>query len=90
VIGNDQLAREHALDHEQTDVAAARSSEAGHVPGTHAEAMGPYDERALGLRATVLGQQRAEVGIGVQEPNRLVPGGAPCRAVAAYGCGRNE
>jgi hypothetical protein len=39
--------------------------------------MGPDDERALGLRATVLGQQRAEVGIGVQEPNRLVPGAAP-------------
>jgi hypothetical protein len=52
--------------------------------------MGPYDERALGLRATVLGQQRPEVGIGVEEPNRLVSGAAPGRAVAAYGCGRNE
>jgi hypothetical protein len=39
--------------------------------------MGPHDERALGLRTTVLGQQPAEVGIGVEEPNRLVPGGAP-------------
>jgi hypothetical protein len=39
--------------------------------------MGPYDERAFGLRATVVGQQRAEVGIGVQKPNRLVSGGAP-------------
>jgi hypothetical protein len=39
--------------------------------------MGPHDERALGLRATVLGQQRAEVGIGVEEPNRLVPRCAP-------------
>jgi hypothetical protein len=39
--------------------------------------MGPYDERALGLRATVLGQQRAEVGIGIQKPNRLVSRGAP-------------
>ena len=77
MVGDDQLAREHALDHEQTDVAAARPSEARHVPGAHAEAVGPYDERALGLRATVLGQQRAEVGIGVQKPNRLVPGGAP-------------
>ena len=50
MIGNDQLAREHALDHEQSDVAAARTPEAGHVPGTHAEAMGPYDERALFMR----------------------------------------
>ena len=48
-------------------------AEARHVPGAHAEAMGPHDERALGLHATVLGQQRAEVGIGVQKPNRLVP-----------------
>jgi hypothetical protein len=39
--------------------------------------MGPDDERALGLRPTVLGQQRAEVGIGVKKPNRLVPRGAP-------------
>jgi hypothetical protein len=52
--------------------------------------MGPDDERALGLRATVLRQKRAEVGIGIEKPNRLVPGGAPCGAVAADGCGRNE
>jgi hypothetical protein len=39
--------------------------------------MGPYDERALGLCATVLGQKRAEVGIGVQKPNRLVSRCAP-------------
>jgi hypothetical protein len=90
MIGDDQLAGEHALDDEKTDVAAARPAEAGHVPGAHTEAMGPYDERALGLRATVLGQQRPEVGIGVEEPNRLVSGAAPGRAVAAYGCGRNE
>jgi hypothetical protein len=39
--------------------------------------MGSYDEGPLGLRTTVLGQQRAKIGIGVQEPNRLMPGGAP-------------
>jgi hypothetical protein len=39
--------------------------------------MGPDDKGALGLRPTVLGQQRAEVGIGIQEPNRLVPRCAP-------------
>ena len=57
VVGDDQLARDHALEHEQPDVVGARAREAGDVPRPDAEPVRAHEQLALGLRAARLAEQ---------------------------------
>ena len=71
MVGDDQLARQDPVDDQQADVIGGRAREARHVPRAHGEAVGTDDELALGVLASVVVEQPAEVGIDVQQADHV-------------------
>ena len=71
MVGDDQLAREHAVEDQQADVVGGGAGEAGDVPGSDGQPVRADDELALGVGAPAVGEQRPEIRVGLQEPDRL-------------------
>ena len=73
VVGDDQLAGDHALEHEQADVVGARARQPRHVPRADAQAVGAHEQPALGVGAARLGEQPAEIGVGLEQRDLFRP-----------------
>jgi hypothetical protein len=73
VIGDHQLARKDAVEHQQADVVGAGPGQPLHVPRADREPVRPYDQLALGIGPAAAGQQRAELGIRLEQADRVGP-----------------
>jgi hypothetical protein len=70
------------VEHERPEVHAAQGWHSRHLPRTHAKLLGADDEQ-FGLGAARGGQADAEIGIGVEQADRVVPcrrAGRPVRS----------
>jgi hypothetical protein len=67
LVTDQQLAREHAAHDQQADVLGRRAGEARHIPRPDRQPVRAHDQLALRLLAPCDVQQRAEIGIDIEQ-----------------------